>query len=234
MFYSISENKGRKESIRVYGKPLNSNRVNFTFGLPEWQQKYSTTTNEFYTTKNLIGNRLILNKEYLTPNYSGFKLIHFPQKEPFLTSNKRDFIEFKRKEEEISKLNEKQKKFLRESKIEMGNYKPEHKSMYGYLYENPSKQVSRFDYDKINFKYNPYNLHPIRQELILKDPKNMNPFDYYNKDKDKHYVTNKNVPFINKEYLKVWDPITNRYFPGSLRSFSQNQSNQKRFNDSQI
>ena len=34
----------------------------------------------------------------------------------------------------------------------------------------------------------------------------MNPFDYYNKDK--HYITSKNIPFINKEYLKVWDSIT--------------------------
>ena len=222
MFYSISENKGRKESIRVYKTPLNSNRVNFSFGLPEWQQKYSTTTNEFYTKKNLTGNRLTLDKDYLKPNYSGFKLIHFPQKEPFLSSNKRDFIEFKRKEEDKSKLNEKQLKFLRTSKIETGGHKPEKKSMYGYLYENPSKQISRFDYDKINFKYNPYNLQPITQELIIKDAKRMNPFDYYNKDKDKHYVTNNNTPFINTEYLKVWDPITNRYFPGSLRSLSKN------------
>ena len=221
MFYSISENKGRKESIRVYKTPLNSNRVNFSFGLPEWQQKYSTTTNEFYTKKNLTGNRLTLDKDYLKPNYSGFKLIHFPQKEPFLSSNKRDFIEFKRKEEDKSKLNEKQLKFLRTSKIETGGHKPEKKSMYGYLYENPSKQISRFDYDKINFKYNPYNLQPITQELIIKDAKRMNPFDYYNKDKDKHYVTNNNTPFINTEYLKVWDPITNRYFPGSLRSLSK-------------
>ena len=222
MFYSISENKGRKESIRVYKTPLNSNRVNFSFGLPEWQQKYSTTTNEFYTKKNLTGNRLTLDKDYLKPNYSGFKLIHFPQKEPFLSSNKRDFIEFKRKEEDKSKLNEKQLKFLRTSKIETGSHNPEKKSMYGYLYENPSKQISRFDYDKINFKYNPYNLQPITQELIIKDAKRMNPFDYYNKDKDKHYVTNNNTPFINTEYLKVWDPITNRYFPGSLRSLSKN------------
>ena len=100
MFYSISENKGRKESVKVWDKPINANRVNFKFGLPEWQQKYSTTTNEFYTQKKLTGNRLTLDKEYLTPNYSGFKLIHFPQKEPFLTSNKRDFKEYKIKEKD--------------------------------------------------------------------------------------------------------------------------------------
>ncbi len=49
MFYSISENKGRKESIKVWDKPINANNVNFKFDLPEWQQKYSTTT---------AGNRL--------------------------------------------------------------------------------------------------------------------------------------------------------------------------------
>ena len=220
MFSSISENKKQKPCIRVYGTPLNSNKVNFTFGLPEWQQKYSTTTNEFYNQKKLTGNRIILQKDYLSPNYSGFKLIHFPQKEPFLTSNKRDFIEYNRKEEEKSKLNINQLKFLRESKIEKGDYKPERKSMYGYLHEAPEKQISRFNYSKINFKYNPYNLHPITQEMIFKDPNKMNPFDYYNKDKDKHYITNRNVPFINTEYKKVWDPITNRYFPGSVRNFS--------------
>ena len=220
MFSSISENKKQKPCIRVYGTPLNSNKVNFTFGLPEWQQKYSTTTNEFYNQKKLTGNRIILQKDYLSPNYSGFKLIHFPQKEPFLTPNKRDFIEYNRKEEEKSKLNINQLKFLRESKIEKGDYKPERKSMYGYLHEAPEKQISRFNYSKINFKYNPYNLHPITQEMIFKDPKKMNPFDYYNKDKDKHYITNRNIPFINTEYKKVWDPITNRYFPGSVRNFS--------------
>ena len=220
MFSSISENKKQKPCIRVYGTPLNSNKVNFTFGLPEWQQKYSTTTNEFYNQKKLTGNRIILQKDYLSPNYSGFKLIHFPQKEPFLTPNKRDFIEYNRKEEEKSKLNLNQLKFLRESKIEKGDYKPERKSMYGYLHEAPEKQISRFNYSKINFKYNPYNLHPITQEMIFKDPKKMNPFDYYNKDKDKHYITNRNIPFINTEYKKVWDPITNRYFPGSVRNFS--------------
>ena len=224
MFHSLSENKKEKPSIRVYYTPLNSNRVNFTFGRPEWQQKYSTTTNEFYNKKKLSDNRIILQKDYLSPNYSGFKLIHFPQKAPFLTSNKRDFIEFKRTEEEKSKLNQKQLKLLRESKIEKGNYIPEKKSMYGYFYEEPNKQISRFNYNKINFKYNPYLLQPITQEKILKDEKRMNPFDYFNKYKDKHYITNRNIPFINTEYRKVWDPITHRYFPGSVRHFSTSQN----------
>jgi len=223
MFRTISENKGRKESIRVYGIPLKSNRHNFDFGRTEWQQKFSTTNRIFHDTKNIYGNREILDKDYLKPNYSGFKLIHFPQKKPFLTSNARDFIPFILKDEEKSKLNVEQLKFLRESKIKMGEHKPESKSMYGYLFEDPKKQTPRFNYNKIHFKYDPYNLHPITQEPIWKDPNRMNPFDYYNKDKDKHYITNRNISFINTEYRKVWDPITNRFFPGSVRCLSENQ-----------
>ncbi len=223
MFSTISENRGRKESIRVYGIPIKSNKVNFSLGRPEWQQKYSTTTGEFHCNKKLTDNRIILDKEYLKPNYSGFKLIHFPQKKPFLTSNARDFISFNIKPEERSKLNEERLNFLKNSKIKMGEHNPENKSIYGYLFEDPKKQTPRFNYDKIHFKYDPYNLHPITQEPIWKDPKKMNPFDYYNKDKDKHYITNRNVSFINTEYRKVWDPITNRFFPGSLRSLSENK-----------
>ena len=223
MFSTISENKGKPDSKRVCGLPLKSYKSNFSFGLPEWQQKITTTNRELHCPKKLTGNREILNKEYLKPNHSGFKLIHFPQKKPFLTSNSRDFIYFNLKDEEKSKLNVEKLKFLRESKIKMGEHIPESKSIYGYLFEDPKKQIPRFDYTKINFKYVPYNLHPITQVPIWKDPKRMNPFDYYNKDKDKHYITNRNVSFINTEYRKVWDPITNRYFPGSLRSLSENK-----------
>ena len=225
MFATITEDKGKKTCKRICGRPLESNKVNFNFGRPEWQQKFSSTSREYHSPKKLKGNREILDKDYLKPNFSGFKLIHFPQEKPFLTSNARDFIFFNVKPEERAKLNIEQLRFLRASKIVMGEHKPESKSMYGYLYEDPKKQTSRFNYNKINFKYDPYNLHPITQEPILKDPKRMNPFDYYNKDKDKHYITNRNVPFINTEYRKVWDPITNRYFPGSLRCISENKKN---------
>ena len=62
MFSSISENKGRIGGIKIKD-PINSNKTNFIFGLPEWQQKYTTTTQEFFTPKNIKGNRLILDKE---------------------------------------------------------------------------------------------------------------------------------------------------------------------------
>ncbi len=218
----MNPNKKRAESIRIFKRPLRSNRVNFTFGRPEWQQKYMTAMNHFYTPKPLENNREILTADYLKPNYSGFDLVCFPQKQPFLTSNLRDFYPISMKPEDRSKLSEDRIKFLRESKITMGEYTPENSSMYGYFFKAPKNQTPRFNYDKIKFKYNPYNLHPITQQPVWKDPKKMNPFDYYNQDKDKHYVTNKNVPFINTEYRKVWDPITNRFFVGSLRSYSEN------------
>jgi len=225
MFCNLSKDKRRKESIRVYGVPLRSNRVNFAFGRPEWQQKFATTHNHFYDLKKLTGNREILDKPYLKRDYSGFKLIHFPQKRPFLTSNARDFVPIQMKEEDKAKLTDERLHFLKSSRVTMGEYNPEDKSMYGYIFEDPKARTPRFEFDKINFKYDPYNLHPILQTPIWKDPKRMNPFDYYNKDKDKHYITNRNVSYINTEYRKVWDPITNRYFPGSLRSLSENKKN---------
>ena len=104
------------------------------------------------------------------------------------------------------------------------NLMEEKESMNSFNYNAPIHQKLRFDYNKINFRYDPYNVHPITNKLIWKDHTKMYPFDYFNKDKDKHYVTNKNTPFINTEYRKVWDPITNRYFPGSVRCFSFNKN----------
>ena len=159
----------------------------------------------------------------MKPNHSNFKLIHFPQKKPFLIPSARDFAPIQMKEEDKSALNQENIKFLRSSKIILEDHIPETNSMYGYIYEDLKEQSSRYQYDKVNFRYDPYNLHPITQKPIWKDPNNMYPFDYYNKDKDKHYVTKRNVPFINTEYKKVWDPITNRYLPGSLRCLSESK-----------
>ena len=37
--------------------------------------------------------------------------------------------------------------------------------------------------------------------------------------KNKHYIANKNVSHLNNDYKKVWDPITNRYFVGTIRRY---------------
>ena len=45
----------------------------------------------------------------------------------------------------------------------------------------------------------------------------MNPFDYFNMHKNKKYVLRRNNSYINNDYTKVYSPITNRYFVGTLR-----------------
>ena len=224
MFSKLSLNRKVPGGKRTFDSIMCSNKSSFSFGLPEWQQSYTTTSKIFHSKKNLKDNIAILDKDYLKPNFSGFKLIHFPQAKPFLTSNRRDFIKYSITDDEKSKSNVEQIKHLRRSNIEMGEYIPEKLSMYKFLHNDPKDQVPRFDYNKIKYKYNLYNLHPITQEQIIKDPNRMNPFDYFNRDKNKRYVTNHNLPYINTDYKKVWDPITNRFFVGSLRCHSENKS----------
>ena len=222
MFRNLSKNKIIPKGKKVFSNNLPTNKVNFSFGCPEWQQKYISTTKDFYNRKKLIGNREIIEKDYLKPGFSNFELVHFPNKKPFMTSNIRDFKNHNIKQKDIPRLSEERLKFLRESEIQFGDHKQETLSFYGYFYRHPKKAKSRFNYDKVNFTYNKYYVNPITQDLLEKEPKKMNPFDYYNKDKDKHYVSSKFMPFINGEFMKVWDPITNRYFPGSLRFYEKN------------
>ena len=42
-------------------------------------------------------------------------------------------------------------------------------------------------------------------------------FDCYNRDKDRKCIANRNMSYINTDYQKVWDPITNRFFYGTLQ-----------------
>ena len=221
MFRTISINKPEKQGKKKFINIIDSQKVNYSIGRPEWQQEFKSTSRIFHDVKNLNDNRFILNKNYLKKNYSQIDFLNYPQDNPFLTSNRRDFkaIDTKKDSELKSEIeNVKNKmKYIRSSQINFGEYKPEKESMYGLNYIAPINQKLRFDYNKINFRYNPFNVHPITNQLIWKDPKNMNPFDYFNKDKDKHYVIKRNNSFINGDYRKVYDPITHRYFIGSLR-----------------
>ena len=83
--------------------------------------------------------------------------------------------------------------------------------------ERPKRPFCKYNYDKIQFKYDQYNLHPITQQPIFKDPDNSWGFDCYNRDKDRKYIANRNMSYINTDYQKVWDPITNRFFYGTLQ-----------------
>ena len=220
MFKTISINQPIKQGKKKVNKIIDSQKVNFSFGSPEWQQDIQSTSRIFHDVKRLTDNTMILDKKYLKRNYSQVDIQNYPQDKPFMTSNMRDFKTLNLKSESEIKSEfefiKKKMKFIRSSHINLGEYKPEKKSMYNYNYIAPNNQRCRFNYNKINFRYNPYNIDPITQQFIWKNPKRMNGFDYFNKDKDKRYVIKRNDSFINTDYTKVYDPITNRYFPGTL------------------
>ena len=216
MFASISINPPCPSGKRVVGKPVEGNNTNYSLGRPEWQQKWETKYQEYFTEKDLHNNREILNQPYLKPNYSGFEYVHFPNKEPFLTSNQRDFKPIHMAEKDRAVLDEKTKNFIRNSKIILGTCPPTKETNYMEVMKDPKDQFCKYNYDKIKFKYDQYNLHPIPQQPIFKDPDNSWGFDCYNTDKDKKYIANRNMSYINTDYRKVWDPITNRFFYGTL------------------
>ncbi len=155
-----------------------------------------------------------MNKPYLKSNYSEIEYVHFPNKEPFLTSNKRDF-----KPDLLNNLNSivskseksKGKELIRASKIVLGEIFHKNNSTYKELHSDPKDQTSKYNYDKIKYKYNPYNIHPITGEPISKTSHNNWSFDYFNKDKFKKYVSNDKPMAFNTNFTKIYDPITNRF-----------------------
>ena len=226
MLSKISLNPITKRGLKKPGNILNSQKVNFSFGLPEWQQPFKSTSQIYYDQKTLQGNRVVLNNKYLKPNYSQIEFKSCPQDKPFLTSNQRDFkLHSIDKNSNYNELLKQRINFIRKSQIILGNDESEKKSIYGFYYNDPKITTDRYDYNKINFRYNPFNLHPITQKLVWKDPNNMFPFEYFNKDKDKRFVIKRSGSCINTDYRKVWDPITNRFFKGSLRNLSNNREN---------
>ena len=221
MFRTISINAPIKQGKKQFSQSKEIQKTNFSIGRPEWQQKMKSTSQIFYEPKTLINNRYILNKKYLNKHYSQFDFIHSMQKYPFLTSNRRDYHLLKYKSESDLKAEyeeaKKRKRLIQESHLEFGKRDPEKKTMYSYNYAEPVSQILRFNYDKIKFKYDIYNKNPITGELIWKNPKKMNPFDYFNINKNKRYVIHRNNSYINTDYRKVYSPITHRYFIGSVR-----------------
>ena len=222
MFRSISVNNPTKHGKKIFNCITDNQKVNFSFGRPEWQQEFKSTSRIYHDIKKLTDNTMKLNKDYIKRNYSQFDMYNFPQENHFMTSNERDYktIPLKTGPQIKSELElvQKRMKFIRSSHINLGDYIPEKETTYRFNYNEPKDQKPRYDFNKVNFKFNPYNINPITQELIWKDPNRMNGFDYYHKDKDKRYVIRRSYPiYNNKDYTKVFDPITNRYFIGSLR-----------------
>lgn len=155
-----------------------------------------------------------MNKPYLKSNYSEIEYGHLLNKDPFLTSNNRDF-----KPDLLKSLNSavpnseklKGKELIRASKIVLGEIFQKNNSTYTELHSDPKDQRSKYNYDKIKYKYDPYNIHPITGEHISKASHNNWSFDYYNKDKVKSYVSNDKPMALNTNFRKIYDPITNRF-----------------------
>ena len=221
MFRTLSTNSIEKHGKKQFAQSLETQKVNFSIGRPEWQQEIKSTSQIFFDKKRLTDNRYKLDKKYLNKFYSQVDLFHSKQEFPYLTSNARDFQEKELKSDMDAKAEydeaKRRKKFIQESHIKLGDYLQDKKSMYGYNYLAPMAQKLRFNYDKIRFKSDKYTVNPITGELVWKNPKNMYPFDYFNPHKNKRYVIKRNNSYINNDYTKVYSPITHRYFIGSLR-----------------
>lgn len=201
---------------RIVGEINRSNVTQYELGKPEWQQPFISKYRELHTPKNIYGNYLYLDKPYIhIPNWDQIKFNN-GKKQPFLSSYRRDFLPKKLKEKNI--LSQEKINFIKNSKIHMGNFPFVKESLSSVSYNDPKQQKLRFDYNKITFKYDKYNIHPITGEMIFKDPNRMFSFEYWNKDKDKHFIANRNMSFYNEDYRKVYDPITNRFMPGSVRA----------------
>lgn len=152
---------------------------------------------------------MILDKSYLKPNYSHFDYIHFPSSDPFLTTYKRDIKPINNKREKEEKRNFKE--LIKASQIILGDYKCTNNSSYRDVFNEPSNQKSKFNYDKVKFKYEEYRVNPISNELIYKPSHDNWSFDYYNKYKSKLFVSNDKAIGLNTNFKRVYDHITNRY-----------------------
>lgn len=126
-----------------------------------------------------------------------------------MTSNKRDFTPMK--SENNTDANNKMKEFVKASKIVLGCDPSRKRSNYQEQLPDPKDQQSKFNYDKINFRYDPYTLNTITQEPIYKPVHENWSFDYYNKDKAKNYISGDKAIALNINYRKVYDPLTGRY-----------------------
>ena len=217
----MSQRDIKRKGKKQFAQSLETQKVNWSLGRHEWQQEIKSTSSIFFDKKSLKDNRYILNNKYLNKFYSQVDLFHSKQKFPFLTSNARDYHKMELKSASDAKAEfeeaKRRKKFIQESHIKLGDSVPDKKTMYGYNYMAPEKQKLRFNYDKVKFRYNIYYSNPITGELIWKNPYKMNPFDYFNMHKNKKYVLRRNNSYINNDYTKVYSPITNRYFVGTLR-----------------
>ena len=106
----MSQRDIKRKGKKQFAQSLETQKVNWSLGRPEWQQEIKSTSQIFYDKKSLKDNRCILNNKYLNKFYSQVDLFHSKQKFPFLTSNARDYHKIELKKLLMQKLNLKKQK----------------------------------------------------------------------------------------------------------------------------
>lgn len=86
------------------------------------------------------------------------------------------------------------------------------KSQYASQHNNPNEQIARFNYDKVEFKYDRHMINPITNEIIYKPTNNNWGFEYFNRDKDKKLRSNDKPQVLINDFRRVYNPVTNRYY----------------------
>ena len=146
---------------RIVERPQQKNDTTGAFGFPEWQQPFLSTHRALFTPKDYLQSKVILDKEYLKPGFSHIKLNLNPKEQTYLTTNRRDHKYIKMNKEDRVILPKEKIDFIRNSKITFGNDPRVKNSVYNSLMINPNNMIPRYDYDKIKFHYDEYNIHPI-------------------------------------------------------------------------
>ena len=112
-------------------------------------------------------------------------------------------------------LDEKTKNFIRNSKIILGISPPTKETNYLEVMKDPKDHFASITMIKYNSNMINIIYIPSLNSLFLRTLSWG--FDCYNRDKDRKYIANRNMSYINTDYQKVWDPITNRFFYGTLQ-----------------
>ncbi len=124
----------------------------------------------------------------------------------------RDFKEKEINEKTTKKISNKEKSSLiNASQIVLGEYtsKCNPKSTYEDLYNHPKERKSHCE--KIKYKIPEYKLHPLTSNPIQIASHHFWSFDFYHPEKSKNHNSNDKVMIPNRNYNKIYDPITNRY-----------------------
>ncbi len=124
----------------------------------------------------------------------------------------RDFKEKEIFEQTKKNSNKEKSSLINASQVVLGEYtKTKPITTYQDLHNHPDERKSIHNYDKINYKLPKYKLHPLTSKPISIESHDFWSFDFYNPGKSKNHNSNDKPTIPNRNYNKIYDPITNRY-----------------------